>query len=181
MSHITHSVSMRGWRADPRHGEDALTGDVEVRTVEIKRTEINRTERLRNYTHVHAHVLYKSDFWQRNRMHRQPREARPDGERAADESCSLPACSLHARTFVVSSSSLIFRRLGGGVAVGHPLLEELYLVENVTHCVFALKARRRRQFLGERWTQHIDLAELHFFLSRTFFRGSEGSLIWNKS
>ena len=62
-----------------------------------------------------------------------------------------------------------------------PLLEELYLVENVTHCVFALKARRRRQFLGERWTQHIDLAELHFFLSRTFFRGSEGSLIWNKS
>ena len=97
-----------------------MTGDVEVRTVEIKRTEINRTERLRNYTHVHAHVLYKSDFWQRNRMQRQPREARPDGQRAADESCSLPACSLHARTFVVSSSSLIFRRLGGGVAVGHP-------------------------------------------------------------
>ena len=57
--------------------------------------------------------------------------------------------------------------LSGGVCVlcfvFWPLLEELYLVENVTHCVFALKARRRRQFLEERWTQHIDLAELHFF------------------
>ena len=30
-------------------------------------------------------------------------------------------------------------------------------------------ARRRRQFLGERWTQHIDLAELQILSSRTFF------------
>ena len=55
-----------------------------------------------------------------------------------------------------------------------PLLEELYLVENVTHCVFALKARRRRQFWGERWTQHIDLAELQFFSSRIFFGVRKG-------
>ena len=74
--------------------------------------------------------------------------------------------------------------LSGGVCVlcfvFWPLLEELYLVENVTHCVFALKARRRRQFWGERWTQHIDLAELQTFSSRILFRGSEGSLIGMK-
>ena len=61
---------------------------------------------------------------------------------------SAPTCVL--AVFCV----LCVLALSGGVCVVcfvfWPLLEELYLVENVTHCVFALKARRRRQFLGER-------------------------------
>ena len=46
---------------------------------------------------------------------------------------------------------------------------------------FRFEGAPQAPIFGGKMTQHIDLAELQIFSSRIFFRGSEGSLIWNES
>ena len=65
-----------------------------------------------------------------------------------------------------------------------PLLEELYLVENVTHCVFALKARAAgANFWGKDGLNILILRSCKFFRVGLFsgFGSVTHIVIWNTS